>query len=118
MKTIFLIPARGGSKGIPGKNVKLLNGKPLLHYSIELARAFTDDANVCVSTDDEAIVKCAAAVNLQVPFLRPTELSTDNAPMDGVVSHAIHYFGNTGIAPDCIILLQPTSPFRQAFNPE
>ena len=116
MKRLFLIPARGGSKGIPGKNIKLLNGKPLINYSIELAREFADDSDICLSTDDTKIVECASQSGLKVPFLRPITLSSDEAPMDGVILHAISYYADAANLPDQVILLQPTSPFRQMFH--
>lgn len=116
MKRLFLIPARGGSKGIPGKNIKLLNGKPLINYSIELAREFADDSDICLSTDDTKIVECASQSGLKVPFLRPVTLSSDEAPMDGVILHAISYYADAANLPDQVILLQPTSPFRQMFH--
>ena len=79
MRTLFLIPARGGSKGIPHKNIKELAGKPLICYSIEAARGVTGDENICVSTDDEAIIECVEKTGLKVPFVRPAELASDTA---------------------------------------
>ena len=79
MNTLYLIPARGGSKGIPGKNIKLLNGKPLIEYSIEVARQFAPDKDICLSTDDPKIIDVAESLGLKVPFLRPAEFATDKA---------------------------------------
>ncbi|MCM8536894.1 MAG: acylneuraminate cytidylyltransferase family protein [Lentisphaeraceae bacterium] len=112
MKFLYLIPARGGSKGIPGKNTKLLAGKPLLHYSIELARELTEDEHICVSTDDKDIVDCAKEISLKVPFMRPDELATDTAGTYGVLLHAIEHFEKQGCSYDAVVLLQPTSPLR------
>ena len=79
MKALFVIPARGGSKGIPHKNIKLLGGKPLIGYSVDVARQFADDADICVSTDDEEIASVVRGMGLEVPFLRPAELATDKS---------------------------------------
>ena len=113
MKTLFIIPARGGSKGIPRKNIKLLGGKPLISYSIEVARALADDQDICVSTDDAEIKDIVEQMGLKVPFLRPSELATDQATTQDVLLHAIDYFQIKGRHYDRIILLQPTSPFRK-----
>jgi CMP-N,N'-diacetyllegionaminic acid synthase len=116
MKTLFLIPARGGSKGIPGKNIKLFAGKPLISYSIELARQFTSDDNICVSTDNDEILAVAESLGLAVPFHRPLELSTDTASTNDVILHALRYYESIGHSFDAIVLLQPTSPFRKAYH--
>ncbi|MBI2968258.1 MAG: acylneuraminate cytidylyltransferase family protein [Bacteroidetes bacterium] len=112
MKTLFLIPARGGSKGIPGKNLRRLGGKPLICYAIDTARQLTGDENICVSTDDEKIIKAVRKYGLRVPFKRPARLATDTAPMYGTLLHAIDFFEKQGIKFDALVLLQPTSPFR------
>jgi CMP-N,N'-diacetyllegionaminic acid synthase len=111
--TLFIIPARGGSKGLPGKNIKPLNGKPLICYSIDIARQLTDDENICVSSDDDQIIEIVENYNLKVPFKRPSELSTDTATTSDVVLHAIEHFENQGKYYQKIVLLQPTSPFRK-----
>lgn len=116
MKSLFLIPARGGSKGIPGKNIKLFNGKPLINYSIELAREFVSDKDICVSTDDEKITKCAEEIGLKVPFLRPNELATDNATTYDVIMHALNYYESKEIIYDNVVVLQPTSPLRRLIH--
>ena len=113
MKLLFIIPARGGSKGIPRKNIRLLNGKALLHYSIEFARLFTTDDNICLSTDSEEIVSCARQINLEVPFRRPAELATDTAGSYEVLKHALFFFEECGKKFDAVVLLQPTSPLRE-----
>jgi CMP-N,N'-diacetyllegionaminic acid synthase len=116
LTTLYLIPARGGSKGIPGKNTKPLGGKPLLHYSIEYARQVAPDAAICLSTDDERIVACAAEIGLAVPFRRPTELATDAAGTFAVMHHALDFFAQRGRTFDTLVLLQPTSPFRETHH--
>lgn len=113
MRTLFIIPARGGSKGIPHKNVKLLQGKPLIAYTLEVARAVADDADICVSTDDEIIAETVRLYGLDVPFLRPRELATDMAGSYEVIRHAIEFYECQGKYYDVIVLLQPTSPFRK-----
>ncbi len=112
MKPLVVIPARGGSKGVPGKNWKELHGKPLINYTIDAARkAFGDDC-ICVSTDSEKIKQVAESTGLKVPFLRPDYLATDKAGTYEVLLHAIEYYENEGYMADTLILLQPTSPFR------
>ena len=112
MKTLFIIPARGGSKGIPGKNIKLLAGKPLIAYSIEVARQLADDADICVSTDDAEIASVLRDMWLHLPFMRPAELATDRSSTYDVLIHALDHYANLGRNYDTIVLLQPTSPFR------
>lgn len=112
MQTLFIIPARGGSKGIPHKNVKLLNGKPLIGYAIETARAIASDLDICVSTDDESIAAIVRSFGLEVPFLRPAELAADTSGSYGVIRHALDFYERRGRYYDTVVLLQPTSPFR------
>ncbi len=111
-KTLYIIPARGGSKGIPHKNIKLLAGKPLIAYAIELARKFAVDADICVTTDSAEIAAVAEGLGLKVPFLRPAELSTDSCGTYEVLIHALDYYKSMGVEYDTIVLLQPTSPLR------
>ena len=113
MKYLVVIPARGGSKGIPHKNIKLLGGKPLIYYSIDVARQFTTDENICVTTDDVEIVSVVEQHGLKVPFVRPAELATDTGGSSEVIQHAYQFFAAKGIQYDAIVLLQPTSPFRK-----
>lgn len=110
--TLFVIPARGGSKGIPGKNIKPFLGKPLICRSIDQAREFVDDEDICLTTDSEKIRSVAEAYGLKVPFLRPAELATDKAGTYGVLLHALDFYANQGIEYERIVLLQPTSPLR------
>ena len=111
---LIIIPARGGSKGIPRKNIKPLNGKPLIYYAIDTARAITTDENICVSTDDMEIKSVVENYGLRVPFLRPKELSTDTAGTYEVLLHALDYYEKQGKHYDIVLLLQTTSPFRTA----
>lgn len=112
MKILFVIPARGGSKGIPHKNIKLLGGKPLIRYSIDCARQIASDEDICVTTDDAVIIKCVEEYNLKVPFVRPSYLATDTIGTYEVLLHALEYYEKRGCKYDAIVLLQPTSPFR------
>lgn len=112
LKILYLIPARGGSKGIPGKNIKKLSGKELILYAIDTARKLTTDDCICVSTDDESICKVVLDYGLHVPFIRPATLSTDESSTYDVIVHALEYFKGKNISFDCVVLLQPTSPFR------
>lgn len=111
---LTIIPARGGSKGIPRKNIKPLNGKPLIYYAIDTARAITSDENICVSTDDMEIKSVVEAYGLKVPFLRPDELATDTAGTYEVLLHALDFYEQQGKYYDIVLLLQTTSPFRKA----
>ncbi len=112
-KTLFIIPARGGSKGIPHKNIKDFCGRPLITYTIDIARKFTDDQHICVSTDDQKIVSVVENYGLKVPFIRPAELATDTASTNEVLLHAIKFYEEQGLFYDQIVLLQPTSPLRK-----
>ncbi len=112
MNILVVIPARGGSKGIPGKNIKPLNGKPLIYYTIDAARCITDDAHICVSTDDDRIIDVVEHYGLKVPFKRPDYLATDTASTYDVLLHALHFYEEKGEHLDVIVLLQATSPFR------
>ena len=114
MRPLVIIPARGGSKGIPHKNIKELGGKPLICYAIDAARKFTTDDNICVSTDDDAIIKVVEDYGLKVLFKRPEYLATDNAGTNGVLLHALDFYEQKGNHYDMVVLLQATSPFRRA----
>ncbi len=112
MKILGIIPARGGSKGVPGKNIKLLGGNPLLSYTSKSAFDAKLLSKIIVSTDCENIANVARQNNIHVPFLRPNELATDFSSSIEVVQHAIEYFEKQGEFYDAVCLLQPTSPFR------
>ena len=117
MNYLVIIPARGGSKGIKNKNIKLLKGKPLINYTIEEARKVFDDSKIYISTDSIEIKNIVEAAGIKVPFIRPEELATDTANSRDVVLHAInHYEKKNDLILDYIILLQPTSPFRNSKN--
>lgn len=116
MKALYLIPARGGSKGIHQKNIKLLNGKPLIQYSIEIARKFANDSDICLSTDSEEIKNVTEGLGLKVPFLRPDYLATDTASSSDVIVHALNFYSEHGKNYDVVVLLQPTSPLRTVQN--
>lgn len=109
---LVIIPARGGSKGIPGKNIKELADKPLIYYSIDVARGLTTDENICVSSDDNKIIDTVENYGLEVPFIRPDEFATDNATTNSVLLHAINFYESKDLNYDIIVLLQPTSPLR------
>ena len=109
----MIIPARGGSKGIPYKNIKPLNGKPLICYSIDVAQQFTSNENICVTTDDDKIIEVAENYGLKVPFKRPDYLATDTSGSNEVIQHAWQFYADKGKHYDAILLLQPTSPFRK-----
>lgn len=110
---LIVIPARGGSKGIPYKNIKPLAGKPLICYSIDVARQFTTDENICVTTDDDKIIEVVERYGLKVPFKRPYYLGTDTCGSNEVIQHAWKFFEDKGKHYDVVMLLQPTSPFRK-----
>ena len=114
MKILVIIPARGGSKGIPHKNIKPLAGKPLIHYTIDVARQIVADEDICVSTDDSEIIQCVEEYGLKVPFVRPAELATDTAGTYEVLLHALNFYEQQGKQFDIVLLLQNTSPFRTA----
>lgn len=114
MKTLFIIPARKNSKGLPGKNTKSLQGKPLVQYSLETALELTSKENICVTTDSEDVIKIAENLGIHVPFLRPAELATDSAGSREVILHALNHYKQQGIQYDAVVLLQPTSPFRKS----
>ena len=114
MECLVIIPARGGSKGIPRKNIKPLDGKPLIYYAIDTARAVVPDEDICVSTDDDEIIQVVENYGLKVPFVRPAELATDTAGTYEVLLHALDYYEKQGRHYDVVLLLQNTSPFRNA----
>ena len=111
-KIIAIIPARGGSKGIPRKNIRLLGGKPLIAYTIEAALKSKYIDKVIVSTDDEEIASLVRKYGVEI-IMRPTELATDEAPTEPVVEHAVSWLEeHENYKPEIIVLLQPTSPLR------
>lgn len=112
MKVLGVIPARGGSKGVPGKNIKLLAGKPLISHTIDAALSSVL-TKVIVSTDDDAIKRTALKAGVAVPFKRPAELASDTAKSIDVARHALLTMEELDKTTfDAIMLLQPTAPFR------
>lgn len=109
---IGLITARGGSRGIPGKNIKPLAGKPLIAWTVEAALASGVLDRVIVSTDDRTIADTAAAYGAEVPFMRPAALAGDHSSHIDVVRHALDWLAEAGTPCDYVLTLQPTSPFR------
>ena len=114
MRILGLIPARGGSKGVPKKNSKLLAGKPLIAYSIEAALGATHLDTVTLSSDSDAIIAIATAMGVEVPFKRPAELATDASPTIDTVIHTLQFYAGQGVHYDAVCLLQPTNPFRNS----
>ena len=115
MKILAIITARGGSKGVPGKNLKLLAGKPLLAYTIEAAGACSALDRVILSTEDAAIADLGRSLGCEVPFMRPAELSQDDTPHLPVIQHAAAWMrDHARYVPDAVMVLQPTSPLRTA----
>jgi CMP-N,N'-diacetyllegionaminic acid synthase len=111
-KYLVVIPARGGSKGISRKNIKLLNGKPLILYTIEAAQSIFDSTRICVSTEDFEINAIAKQTGLSYTYIRPEKLATDTISSHEVILDVIEHYQNQGLTFETIILLQPTSPFR------
>lgn len=112
MKTLALIPARGGSSTVPRKNIKPLNGKPLIAYTIEAALQASAITSVIVSTDDEEIAQTSRELGANVPFLRPSEFATATAGDLGVIQHALEFLKEQGEEFDAVAYLRPTSPFK------
>ena len=112
MKILGLIPARGGSKGVPGKNIKVLAGKPLIAFTVEQVNASNYIDRLILSTDDIAIADVARTIGLEVPFMRPEQLANDTAGSLAVVQHALDFVEANGEYYDAVCLLQVTSPYR------
>jgi CMP-N,N'-diacetyllegionaminic acid synthase len=110
MQLLGIIPARGGSKGILGKNIKLLGGKPLLAYTFIAAKSAGVFSRIVLSTDSEEIAAVGRQLGIEVPFIRPPELARDDTPMLPVLQHVVKNLGTTF---DAIAILQPTAPFRR-----
>ena len=115
MNVLAIIQARGGSKGIPGKNIKPLCGKPLIAWTIDAARAAKTVTRVIVSTDDEKIAEVSRKYGAEVPFLRPAELATDGAKSIGLLEHALNWLSEKeDYRTDIVVQLKPTNPLRTA----
>lgn len=114
-KILVVIPARGGSKRLPGKNIKKIGGKPIIAHTVLAAKNSKYIDRVAVSTDDPAIAKVARDYGSEVPFIRPAKLANDKAPTLPVVQHAVRFYENElKFKPDLIILIQPTNPLIKA----
>jgi CMP-N-acetylneuraminic acid synthetase len=117
-KFLGVIPARKGSKGIKNKNMTLLDGKPLIQYTLEAAEKSRHLDLIIVTTDDTDVIEFSKKFNVKVPFKRPEHLSTDTATSLDVVLHALNYLEiNEGYVPDYVVLLQPTCPLRDEYDP-
>jgi len=112
LRILALIAARGGSKRVPGKNIRLLGGRPLIEWSIDVAKKNPEICDILVSTDDSAIAQVARQADALVPWLRPAELATDTASSVDVCLHALDWYEGKNGKVDGLLLLQPTSPFR------
>ena len=112
MNYVVLICARGGSKGLPNKNIKLLNGIPLISWSIRIAKKLNQVSKIIVSTDSSEIAEIAKNEGAEVPFIRPSELSQDDSPEWLVWRHAIDYLKKENCQFDGLIVLPPTAPLR------
>jgi CMP-N-acetylneuraminic acid synthetase len=115
MRILAVVPARGGSKRIPKKNIKLLGGIPLINWTLNVTKNISDICDVLVSTDDIEIAKISTQAGAIVPWFRPAELSTDEANSADVAIHALDWYETNHGVVDGLLLLQPTSPFR-TFN--
>jgi CMP-N,N'-diacetyllegionaminic acid synthase len=113
MKILGIIPARGGSKGIPKKNIKILGGKPLLEYTAKAALESKLLSRLILSSDDSEIIKIAENLGLEVPFIRPKHLAQDNTPSISVIKHALEFYMTQNEKFDAVCILQVTSPFRE-----
>jgi CMP-N-acetylneuraminic acid synthetase len=109
-----IVPARGGSKGVPGKNLRSLAGRTLLDYAAGAARESGVLDRLILSTDSEDIAATGRSAGLEIPFMRPAALAQDDTPMLPVVQHAVDALSRSGWTPDVVVLLQPTSPLRRA----
>ena len=112
MKILGIIPARGGSKGVPGKNIKMLAGKPLLQYTTDIALQCDLLEKVIVSSDDDTIIQVALGLGVDIPFKRPSDLAEDTSSSLSVIQHALKFFKDMSIEFDAVCLLQVTSPMR------
>jgi CMP-N,N'-diacetyllegionaminic acid synthase len=113
MRILYLIPARAGSKGLPGKNIKILGDKPLIVHTIDFAlKNINEEDELCISSNDEKVLDIAKNLGINVPFVRPDELSSDTANSYDVIMHALKQYEDKKQYFDLVLLLQPTSPFR------
>lgn len=113
-KILALIPARGGSKGLLRKNIIEFSGRPLIYWTLDAARGVLDDECICVSSDDDEIIRKVVEYGISVPFKRPQYLATDTSSANDVIIHALTYYQDLGMNFDLVLLLQPTSPLRNS----
>ena len=118
MSIVGIIPARGGSKGIPRKNLVKINNTPLIGLTILAAKKAKSIDKIIVSSDDEEIMQVSRSYGAETPFIRPKNISCDNTSMIEVLKHALFFLNHSKIKIDTIVLLQPTSPFRKAIHIE
>ena len=111
-KILGIILARGGSKGIKNKNIKLINGKPLIYWTIKSAMKSKKLSKVILSTDSKKIALIGKKYNLNVPFIRPSKLAKDNTPSVDAIEHALNFLKKSGEEFEFVVLLEPTSPLR------
>jgi len=117
MNILYLIPARAGSKGLPGKNTKILGSKPLITHTIDFVqKRIQKEDELCISTNDNAVFSIAADLGINIPFERPSELATDTATTYDVIMHALKFYEEQGKFFDCVLLLQVTSPLRSELD--
>lgn len=114
LKILCIIPARGGSKGVPKKNIKLLANKPLIAYTIQTALSSKMINNIVVSTDSKEILNVAKEYGVNTPFLRPKEFSKDSSLDIEYINHTLNMLEKDGYTPDLIVLLRPTTPLRDS----
>ncbi|MCH4821575.1 acylneuraminate cytidylyltransferase family protein [Gramella lutea] len=112
MRILGIIPARGGSKGIPGKNIKKLGGEPLIKYTIDSALKSNLITRCVLSSDSDEIIRKGEILGIEIPFIRPAEFSEDDTPSLDVVKHALSYYTKFNEHFEAVCLLQPTTPFR------
>ena len=114
LKILIVIPARKNSKRLPNKNLLKVNKKSLIQRTIDIAKQITDKENIIISTDSSKIQKIAKQNQINVPWLRPKKLSSDKASSENVVLHALNWYEKNFKKVNCLLLLQPTSPFRKS----
>lgn len=113
MRKLFLIPARGGSKGLPRKNILPLAGRPIIEYTLDAALCAMEEGDeLCVSTDDAEIIEVVENYGVNIPFVRPAELASDTAGSQEVIEHALNWYKERNLTFDVVVLLQVTSPLR------
>lgn len=116
-RVLAIIPARGGSKGIPKKNIYSLTGKPLIEYTFDAAKGSKLINRTILSTDDNEIAEVGRRNKIEVPFIRPKELAEDNTPTLPVIKHAVEFLeSKQNYTADIILLLQPTAPLRKSYH--